>query len=62
MMKTESNLLQKDNKGLFSEDFSKEISRTMKSHEQAKELLASNLFKKAHGITQLFSPRTAKPK
>ena len=62
MMKTESNLLQKDNKGLFSEDFSKKISGTMKSHKQAKKLLASNVFKEAHGITQLFSPCPAKPK
>ena len=54
IMKTKSDLFQKDNKDLFGKDFGEQISETLKTYKNSKELLASTVFKEAHGVTRLF--------
>ena len=54
MLKNKSELLQKENKYLFGEEFREQISEAVKAHKQLKELLTSAVFKDAASGKQPF--------
>ena len=61
MLKNKSEILQKENKGLFGKEFREQISETVKVHKQSNKFLAITVFKDAASGNQPFQkdPRQA---
>ena len=54
MLKTKSELIQKEDKDLFGKEFLDLISETIKVHKHSKELLASTVFKDPPSVNRTF--------